>query len=301
MWECNSSLKCECLGISAYPQKTEYHSQRNSLFEGTTKATIVDRAKKGLKARFTDVYQGRACKEEIFNVWYQIVHAYASLELTKSSDQTHALAGILSRISEQVEGRHVAGIWTADSPRGQLWSVPRGDLQIRPNIPSWSWMSPHNIKNSALGVWYRDLQEFTPDDRLEVHFPGTLCDKIDGDALSELQYSQLQLTVSVQQGRLIQSEKCGEKSWTVHFESSGKKFIFHDCPTSDQLIEEDVLYTLTDTSARSGYRIVEQILVLKPHNGGRTYTRVGLFHYPCMPYGVFERAEIRKLLFCKTL
>lgn len=113
VWECNSTIRCECREQSASPYtlKTSFPSQRNPV-----------------------------------SIWCEIVETFSGCDLTNELDVFPALAGVAARFSDlnqDLQGKYLAGLWEANLVQFLCWSIKRPDRARRRSIaaPSFSWAS----------------------------------------------------------------------------------------------------------------------------------------------------------------
>jgi Heterokaryon incompatibility protein (HET) len=123
IWECKSSMHCECGG---------YEKEQDN------RVTSLD---------FDGVYYG-ADPLKIVAEWFVIVKNYTARRLQRESDKLVALAGIARHLRRPDLGRYFAGIWEVAFVRSLLWFAMRHQhtLTSARNLrayvaPSWSWAS----------------------------------------------------------------------------------------------------------------------------------------------------------------
>jgi hypothetical protein len=79
--------------------------------------------------------------DSTFGLWAAIVGYYTEMNLTKDTDRTVALSGIID-IFRPFFGAHCHGLWHIFMPVELLW-IAKGNM-ARPSVqraPTWSWMS----------------------------------------------------------------------------------------------------------------------------------------------------------------
>jgi hypothetical protein len=85
--------------------------------------------------------------------WGDMIRAYTMSKLTYPTDRLIALRGIIKAMEHTQSDRNYFGIWSADVPRGLLWTVSNRDGMVgMSDVPSWSWAAKHGAK-SMWGVW----------------------------------------------------------------------------------------------------------------------------------------------------
>jgi len=124
IWECKSSLWCECGTLSRPSQ------ERGNL----TKKALNDSLQSSDKVA-------------AFALWSRIVTTYASKSLTNGADTLPALSGLAKQFLKVGVGPYLAGLWQDDLPLCLLWEA-RGDRAFPYRAPTWSWAS---IDTSADG------------------------------------------------------------------------------------------------------------------------------------------------------
>ena len=145
VWECESTLLCECGGLDIH---------QNGLAQQGTR----------LKSACAKAFHGDTNAKELDELWFDLVALYSRLKLTKESDRLSALAGLAARFQVQFEtlsgnlprvGQltgengdvYLVGLWRQDLPRALLWQVcPSLDgwssrAALRYGLPTWSWAS----------------------------------------------------------------------------------------------------------------------------------------------------------------
>ncbi|KAK0667273.1 heterokaryon incompatibility protein-domain-containing protein, partial [Cercophora samala] len=122
IWECNEEHACEC----GYEPLGGHDPTRTS--------SIVARA----------VESGR--REEIWQLWADLVVKYILLDITFEKDRLPALAGLGKYLSRILDCTYMAGLWKEDFGRQLLWN--RDYLGRNPSpshraqqVPTWTWAS----------------------------------------------------------------------------------------------------------------------------------------------------------------
>jgi len=124
IWECKSSLCCECMQIDRMGRAI---SPPLSL------------------RRLMDTSHSFPRK---FRKWYSLIDHVAHRCLTKPEDRLPCLSGIARHFQDSGAGVYLAGLWREDLPMGLLWSSGRPDRCSRAvpyRGPSWSWTSIDQI------------------------------------------------------------------------------------------------------------------------------------------------------------
>ena len=113
-WECFTQQKCE-----AFPSGLPWQVALKDL---------------GILSAQTPSY--------IFNKWNEIIQAYSSCGLTRSSDKLVALSG-LARLFQDITGdEYLAGLWKSHVVEYLGWRVDKPvDTLPEYRAPSWSWAS----------------------------------------------------------------------------------------------------------------------------------------------------------------
>jgi hypothetical protein len=76
--------------------------------------------------------------------WFQLVEVYTGTGMTKSSDRTAAILGIVLAIQrERKEFNYLAGLWSHHLLYDLLWCLAEDPKPrpTEPRAPSWSWMA----------------------------------------------------------------------------------------------------------------------------------------------------------------
>lgn len=102
-------------------------------------------------------------------LWYKLIQAYTSRNMTYLSDKLPALSGVIAMIQRQTNDSYYAGIWKAHFLEGLLWRLEDPDLDLyvmvpkppkRPDFwraPSWSFAAVEGV------VRYQELYSFGTD------------------------------------------------------------------------------------------------------------------------------------------
>lgn len=101
--------------------------------------------------------------------WWDIVHQYSRLRLTKEKDKLPAIGAIAERLQSHLNSQYIAGLWRERLPADLLWQRARTSQESRfiseiretatstrhaERAPSWSWASiSAPVENG--GVSYR--------------------------------------------------------------------------------------------------------------------------------------------------
>lgn len=130
VWECKSSVQCECQSLD------RTYSFEEMGMEGWLKNFV------------TGSLHANNSVDELGHVWLDLVSEFGALRLTNESDRLPALSGLASKFSGKCLGKYVAGIWEHDVARGLLFvSSPHDDHQSAQqneiSSPSWSWASAY--------------------------------------------------------------------------------------------------------------------------------------------------------------
>ncbi|KAH6722165.1 heterokaryon incompatibility protein-domain-containing protein [Leptodontidium sp. MPI-SDFR-AT-0119] len=117
VWECRTSLWCEC-GTLSRPSQQRMPASKKTFYNS-------------LRSQDHQV---------LFSLWSRIVNTYASKALTNGGDILPALSGLAKRFRESGAGDYLAGLWREDLPLSLLWEA-HGTRATPYRAPSWSWAS----------------------------------------------------------------------------------------------------------------------------------------------------------------
>ncbi|CZS98638.1 uncharacterized protein RAG0_07280 [Rhynchosporium agropyri] len=117
VWECKTSLWCEC-GTLSRPSQQRVPASKQALY-------------KSLQSQD---------RQTIYSIWSRIVNNYACKVLTDGNDILPALSGLAKRFQAAGSGEYLAGLWREDLPLSLLWEA-RGPRPKPYRAPSWSWAS----------------------------------------------------------------------------------------------------------------------------------------------------------------
>ncbi|KAL2073379.1 hypothetical protein VTL71DRAFT_10703 [Oculimacula yallundae] len=117
IWECKTSLWCEC-GTLSRPSQLREPASKHAFYQS-------------LQSHDQSV---------IHSLWSRIVNTYASKALTNGNDILPALSGLAKRFQGSAAGEYLAGLWRQDLPVSLLWEA-HGTRATPYRAPSWSWAS----------------------------------------------------------------------------------------------------------------------------------------------------------------
>ncbi|PVH84608.1 HET-domain-containing protein [Cadophora sp. DSE1049] len=136
VWECKTSIWCEC-GTLSRPSQQRILTSKKTFCETLQHSNL----------------------HAIYSLWSRIINTYASKMLTNGSDILPALSGLAKRFQESGTGpksghyqknragNYLAGLWERDLPLSLLWEA-HGKRAVPYRAPSWSWAS---IDTSSAG------------------------------------------------------------------------------------------------------------------------------------------------------
>jgi hypothetical protein len=87
-----------------------------------------------------------ALKQEMYDLWHEMLRLYVGSGLTFPSDRFVALGAIAKDFEQRVQTKYFAGLWMAEMPQSLMWVVfPPADhvltRQSQYRCPTWSWAS----------------------------------------------------------------------------------------------------------------------------------------------------------------
>lgn len=144
IWECKTSLNCECKGILQQPLCQYGFEHPKASFETAKVKVSMGRMTMSSPswAASGDMLQQR----DFFAVWTQLVSAYTARHLTVETDRLPAMSALAKHLSQG--GVYLAGLWANDLPWHLVWCcdyvndwrrVPKSTTVY--SGPSWSWAS----------------------------------------------------------------------------------------------------------------------------------------------------------------
>lgn len=166
VWECHTSVKCECMGLDASRSNLSdsianwYFKQRWAVIMSNTTGLDVG---SGTPEHSTGIQalkgkERQKGKSDVYEAWHMIVNTASKLQITKESDKLPALSGIAQKMIEHRAGSYAAGLWEENMKRDLLWaatSIIVSRLDSRParragkwRAPSWSWASMESAEIS---------------------------------------------------------------------------------------------------------------------------------------------------------
>lgn len=120
IWECKSSLACECMDLDSFDPKSAKLLYHKSLLP-------------------------TAAAEDKFTNWQRIVTSYMSKGISFEKDRIPALAGLATQMQAAGAGQYLAGLWRDNLVLDLLWEC---FLRKRANpykAPTWSWASTEGV------------------------------------------------------------------------------------------------------------------------------------------------------------
>lgn len=115
VWECQSSIWCEC-GTLSRPSQLRWDTSKPS-FNMLLQAPDIS---------------------SVFSLWSRVINAYAVKSLTNSDDILPALSGLAKRFQAHIDGKYLAGLWEKDLPLNLLWEAHAAKHPSY-RAPTWSW------------------------------------------------------------------------------------------------------------------------------------------------------------------
>lgn len=144
VWECRTSIRCECGELDdPWLKEAEYHGA------DTLQVPAETNSEGWLKSLFASVLTPGVPHEKLSYIWMDLVSEFSRLDLTYESDRLPALSGLAAKFSNGSLGLgdYFAGMWLGSLARCLLYeSVWGGDTfsvppNYHPQAPSWSWAS----------------------------------------------------------------------------------------------------------------------------------------------------------------
>ena len=126
--------------------------------QGRREEAIETSGRDGRKKRndfmleYGDAEHPRKSKQDILEMWYNLVEDYSARNLTVASDKLVAISSVAKVINTHLGDDYMAGMWKNSPPQGLLWRPDKRDdtfnerafpsTTLRPyRAPSWSWAS----------------------------------------------------------------------------------------------------------------------------------------------------------------
>ncbi|KAK0672314.1 heterokaryon incompatibility protein-domain-containing protein [Cercophora samala] len=137
IWECQTSIRCECSHESLHHRGSNpivhYKQRLRPISESMHKDPQGD---------------SKVSLHEIIWAWSTLVESYSQRAFTKYTDRLVALSGIADKFQPLNIGTYHAGIWTAEIHHQLAWSrftdmdkLHQQEGTRIPSFPSWSWAS----------------------------------------------------------------------------------------------------------------------------------------------------------------
>ncbi|EGU72400.1 hypothetical protein FOPG_16970 [Fusarium oxysporum f. sp. conglutinans race 2 54008] len=135
-WHCHEQLACE-----TFPEGTDYGARFGP-------GVITKKELGAMKLGDSEANEHKdAHPMSSYERWWNMVRQYANTNLSHEGDRVIAFSGVAQafRISHNISGQYLAGIWSCNLPKGLLWCrEPNDAAGLRSKsykAPSWSWMS----------------------------------------------------------------------------------------------------------------------------------------------------------------
>lgn len=148
IWECASGISCEC-------------SRLEDFQGGDPNGLLQQRETDQIKMIYTSIFSPASDESSVLDAWLELVTEYGALKLTKHTDRLPAISGLASRVSTQLTGEYLGGLWSQDLPRALCWEKGSGSGNKYPSFrdthasaPSWSWASISNHSDDVPGITY---------------------------------------------------------------------------------------------------------------------------------------------------
>jgi len=195
IWECRSTLRCECQGL-------DHISRRKAAQSALQNRISWNEYEIPCRTLFGEICHSGAPLQAVLDFWLAAISLYSGLNLTFEEDRPVALAGIAQRISNFVRSPYLAGLWAADLPRSLLWY--RLDAQGRKFsrsskiAPTWSWASSSAATGFNCGAYYFLVfsNGFVKDKRVEINPSATLCDIPGDNPFSTFKHGYLEIAAA---------------------------------------------------------------------------------------------------------
>lgn len=167
VFECASSMHCECGALQDYEQDPHLDARR----------VILTRSGRRAEQRATSHNQQG---DDVIDhdIWRDFMVEFSQKQITKRTDCLPAIAGLAVKWHNPVlTGRYLAGIWEKDLLRSLAWVAHDFDSnQELPYIaPSWSWLSAQRGVTWG-GTRLRDREYF-----VKIHHDQTACHPLSKD------------------------------------------------------------------------------------------------------------------------
>ncbi|KAK8254529.1 heterokaryon incompatibility protein-domain-containing protein, partial [Phyllosticta capitalensis] len=130
VWECRSHTSCECEEYDPPPGNDNIKTKFDHIIRSST-------------------------TEIVSKVWWNCVLNYTEMDITKSTDWPHAIAGLASRVLPYMRSNYSAGLWEKTLPFDLLWArlsadpiqlydMSYGEWPFHSSCfprtpPTWSW------------------------------------------------------------------------------------------------------------------------------------------------------------------
>ncbi|ERF71278.1 hypothetical protein EPUS_05330 [Endocarpon pusillum Z07020] len=317
IWECRSTLSCECTGLDS-PSTGPYSTHQVSSVEEVSIYQSSRVPRQFFKGHFAQVCGDSNSIQETFNFWLLAVECYSKLSLSRSSDVAVALAGIAQRVRDHIELEYAAGIWIGDLARGLLWmGTPRSSLKATrrsASMPTWSWMSRstrHFPDDPLCSLIYHDalLDGFLQDERFQVHGYSIKFESDNDGLFSSPKSGQVEITgawlpatITLEPLHLSIDSRMDFRVNLHCDDNTYSELLCADCPYWDvgrgPLLEgEEVCCLLIGTTEERSYtEQTEHVLVLrKVEEQASCYERIGISVFCLYEYRLFQDAPVSRI------
>ncbi|KAI5458358.1 heterokaryon incompatibility protein-domain-containing protein [Mariannaea sp. PMI_226] len=209
IFDCLTGINCECGALSNH-QGDAFLPPRRILRLGHKHIPVAHDRRFNILQHNSRWSLQTSSQSILHNeLWRDIVVSYSAKQITQKTDGLPALAGLAIKLSGELTGRYLAGLWEKDLLNGLRWYPveKESDEQIdHYTVPSWSWVSVH--RGVSWGNESFENDRYFP----EVDLTRTECLPSGRNPFGEIKYGYIFMSGHVMTLKCFLSSP-GEKAW----------------------------------------------------------------------------------------
>lgn len=132
----------KCQGTAELDDMTDGFTNTSASGKGNMKDSLVSSIRALMRPNGRDP-SAPISKQDILDLWHEVVDKYTHRNLTLSADRLPAIAGIAKQFGKLLEDQYRAGLWMSNLATELLWHVDNTETShpkpIEYQAPSWSW------------------------------------------------------------------------------------------------------------------------------------------------------------------
>jgi Heterokaryon incompatibility protein (HET) len=290
VWDCKTSLHCECSRAETY--QANLNAATPNLRQSLTQCLDMLNI-----SAYGDCFR-------LLRLWLSIIEEYSMRKLSVPTDRLPAISGLARRLDDSGSqlGDYVAGLWGYELLEQLLWARWPGDDPIKPRppeyiAPTWSWAS---ICEPVM--WYEgDNRKHLPASGKAMVVVASLedvrCQPFGLDSFGRLSNGHILLSAPAIEGILPKGQNLTYGQCTLRFNEQEEMFSI-DIDISAELTSElpVICIKISDVWDTENECIEACRSIILKHSAAvpGCYERIGM-EDEYFPAEWFEGAEIQKL------